>query len=312
MSDTEEKKRGLPIRSIFAIMVKYTKVMKFMQLLKLLKFSKIFLSFGTMVLSIFVYSYSLGLLFSIGFVLMIFVHEMGHVFALKLKGYQTSLPVFIPMLGAVIFAPNFSNPDEEAYVGYGGPLLGGIASLAMFGLWLVLPGNHNTLLAVSYFSAFINLFNLIPIRPLDGGRVTQAIGSKFKWVGLTVMVLFSFWIKQPGILLIWILIIEDLGFSPPVKFLAGFSSLITMAVLFLLGYGDQPVWVNILDCALGSLFVFVMYITMKKSNTSPEEVIPEPPANVKLKWLLLYTTLAIGLTSLMFVQGSYLPVIAHR
>ena len=101
-------------------------------------------------LSAFVYAFWLGPWFSIAFVIMLFIHEMGHVMAMKIKGMPTSAPVFIPMFGAVIFAPKFKNKQDEAFVGYAGPLVGGLAALALFGIWALLPSPSKLILLVSY------------------------------------------------------------------------------------------------------------------------------------------------------------------
>jgi hypothetical protein len=88
----------------FGILAKATKLVK---AIKFLKFGKMFLTFASMILSVLVYSFMLGPWFAFGFVMMLFIHEMGHIVALRVKGYNTPGPIFIPMLGAVIFAPKF-------------------------------------------------------------------------------------------------------------------------------------------------------------------------------------------------------------
>ena len=197
----KQKKKDLPFWP-FVLLAKSAKLLKVAKAIKLLKFSKILITFFSMTLSVFVYAFMRGPWFSMGFVLMLFIHEMGHVIAMRHKGYPASAPVFIPLLGAVIFAPAFKNAEEEAYIGYGGPLLGGLAALALFGLWAILPAQHPLLLMISYSAAFLNLFNLIPIRPLDGGRVTRIVGRWFKWIGVAGLILLLVVIKDPVMFLI--------------------------------------------------------------------------------------------------------------
>src|SRR3989344_1385694 len=153
---------------LLVLLTKSTKLVKVYKLLKLMKFTKAFMTFASMIVSAFVYSIFLGPWFAIGLMAMLFIHEMGHIIALKIKGYPAPGPVFIPMLGAVIFAPKFKHSEDEAFIGYGGPLLGGIAAVASFGLWALLPEPSEVLLLVSYIGIFLNLFNMLPIRPLDG------------------------------------------------------------------------------------------------------------------------------------------------
>ncbi|QQS22894.1 site-2 protease family protein [bacterium] len=221
---------------------------------KAVKFLKPFVTLITMALSAFVYSFIWGIWFAIGFVIMLFIHEMGHVIALKIKKLPTSAPVFIPMLGAAIFAPEFKGKQNEAFVGIGGPLLGGISALVLFGIWAVLPTQYELLLILSYLAAFINLFNLIPIRPLDGGRVTQVIGDWFKWVGFVLLLALTIVVHQPHILLIWLIIIADLKVNPTFKMITAFVCQGLMMILMLTGFSTQPFWLNMLDIGFGVLY----------------------------------------------------------
>ena len=92
-------------------------------LLAALKFSKVFLTGGTMILSVFAYSLIFGWRYAVGFVLLIFVHEMGHYIAARQKGLDVGAPTFIPFVGAWINLKELPHSAEvEAYVGLGGPL----------------------------------------------------------------------------------------------------------------------------------------------------------------------------------------------
>jgi len=146
---------------------------------------------GTMIISMFFYSMAYGWKFAVGFVLLIFVHEMGHLIAARMMGLKVGLPVFIPFMGAVIAlkeAPR--NAWIESVVGIGGPLLGTLGAIGAASLYFV-TGNH-LFLALGYVGFFLNLFNLIPIIPLDGGRIVSAI-SPWLWVlGLVIIVPYMF------------------------------------------------------------------------------------------------------------------------
>lgn len=138
------------------------------------------------VVSVAVYSALWGWQFALGLVALLFVHEMGHVVAIRAKGLPTSLPIFVPLLGAAVFLRRMpQNARDEAEIAIAGPLvgtLGSIACLALYGatmqrFWLVL----------AFFGFFINLINLVPVSPFDGGRVAAAI-SKWLWpVGLVLI-----------------------------------------------------------------------------------------------------------------------------
>src|SRR5205823_8899095 len=126
------------------------------------------------------YSLIWGWQFAIGFVLLLLVHEMGHVIQLRREGVPASAPLFIPFLGAVVGmkqAPK--DAATEARVGLAGPVLGSLGCLVPLALYGV-TGN-NLFRALAFIGFFLNLFNLLPIVPLDGGRAMAAI-SPFVWI----------------------------------------------------------------------------------------------------------------------------------
>lgn len=118
-----------------------------------------------------------------GFVVLMLIHEMGHVLATWYYGLSASPPIFIPFVGAVInLREQPPNALVESVVGMGGPLLGTIGALACYAIALALPGPwQEPLLDVAQLAFFLNLFNLIPVPPLDGGRITAAV-SPWIWV----------------------------------------------------------------------------------------------------------------------------------
>ena len=301
-------KRGM-FTALFVILIKSVKLTALWKVLKLLKFTKFLITFLTMGLSAFVYAFWLGPWFSIGFVIMLFIHEMGHVMAMKIKGMPTSAPVFIPMLGAVIFAPKFKNKQDEAFVGYAGPLIGGLAALALFGVWALLPSPSELILLVSYTAAFINLFNLIPIRPLDGGRTTQVIGEWFKWVGLSGLLLFTLYVREPAFLLLWILILDGMDLKPWRKVYIGVICQVSMMVLMFAGYSDQKWWVNGIDMLIASVLNICFWSTAHMSDEKADENITSEPVamEIRVRWFMLYLALVIGLILLIMYQMPYLP-----
>jgi len=157
-------------------------------LLPLLKFGwPIFKMSGFMLISLFFYSRAFGWPFAVGFILLLFVHEMGHLIAARMVGLKVGLPVFIPFMGAVIAlkeAPR--NAWIESIVGIGGPVLGSLGALAVACCYFLT--GHQIFLVLAYTGFFLNLFNLIPIVPLDGGRIVSAI-SPWLWVaGLVILI----------------------------------------------------------------------------------------------------------------------------
>ncbi len=164
---------------------------------------------GTLIsMAVSAWAYSLVLQFpwsfSIGLVVMIFIHEMGHIWAARRKGLPVSAPAFIPFLGALIMMKK--QPQDavtEAYIAFGGPLVGTVgASLTYLVAWWT---GYEVLYPVALIGFFINLFNLLPIHPLDGGRIVTAI-SRWLWVvGLVLGLLLVWVLKSFLLLLIWFL-----------------------------------------------------------------------------------------------------------
>lgn len=171
--------------------------------LKFLQLGKVLTTGGTMVVTIWIYGMMLGLPFAIGFVLLIFVHEMGHAAAMKLHGLDFGAPVFIPFVGAMIAMKNMPpNARIEAEVAIAGPIAGGLASAACWGIGVAWEAP--LFVALAYSGFFLNLFNLLPVSPLDGGRIAGAI-SKWIWVaGLAGGVLLAIRLANP---LLWLILI---------------------------------------------------------------------------------------------------------
>lgn len=139
-----------------------------------------FKTLATMALSIALYATQWGWKFATGFVLLILVHELGHAIAMRREGIPASAPVFIPFLGAVIAMRGMPRDAwVEAKVALAGPILGSLGAWVVLaaGLWSRQP----LLIALGHVGALINLFNLIPVSPLDGGRAAGAFGKVF-WV----------------------------------------------------------------------------------------------------------------------------------
>src|SRR5947209_964417 len=181
------KKALGPITVVGVVIAKFFAKLKFI-LLPLLKFFPILLkSGGTMLLMIWIYTQMWGWRFALGFVLLLFVHEAGHLLVAKKFGLKVGAPVFIPFMGAFIAlkeAPR--NAWIEACVGIGGPILGALGAGVCWIIFLV-QGNP-AFAALAYTGFWLNLFNLTPVGFLDGGRIATAL-SPWLWViGICVIV----------------------------------------------------------------------------------------------------------------------------
>lgn len=168
------------------------------------KLGKVLTTGGTMLLSVFAYSFIFGWWYAAGFVILIFVHEMGHYVAARQRGLAVGAPTFIPFVGAWIELKDRPHDAEtEAYVGMAGPLWGTVGALVCY--WLARAYDSNLLLAVSYSGFFLNLFNLIPLSPFDGGRVTAVISPRLWLVGVPILVALFFYNPSPLLILMAIL-----------------------------------------------------------------------------------------------------------
>ena len=162
---------------------------------------KLFSTSASMVVSIVAYQLIFGWAFSVGFVLLLLLHELGHVIQLRREGIEASAPMFIPFLGAVISAKSLGgNAAAEARVGLAGPILGSIATLVPLGIWLATGSDFWR--ALAYIGFFLNLFNLLPVLPLDGGRAMAAL-SPYVWaVGFAGLIALTFFFPNPILLLV--------------------------------------------------------------------------------------------------------------
>jgi Zn-dependent protease len=145
----------------------------------------------TMLVSIGAYALLFPVWFAVGIVVLIWVHEMGHVLQLRREGIPASAPMFIPFLGAFVAMKQMPKDAlAEARVGLAGPVLGTLGGLATLGLYALT--REPLFLGLAYFNSIINLFNLAPLLPLDGGRAVGAMSLGFQVVGLVVMVALFF------------------------------------------------------------------------------------------------------------------------
>ena len=174
---------------------------KFGALLIKLKYIGLVLS---MLVSIVAYSFLFGWSFAVGIVLLILVHEMGHVFELRRQGVPASAPLFIPFMGAFVSMKSAPRSAfQEAMSGLAGPLVGTAAS-GVVAFWANATGSR-FLMALAFFGFFVNLFNLLPVLPLDGGRAVAALHPVLWLVGLVCLVAFEVLFPSPVVLIVLVL-----------------------------------------------------------------------------------------------------------
>jgi Zn-dependent protease len=183
------RKLWAPIAGIGVFLAKFGAV--------LLKFKFLF----SMFVSAAVYVWLGGWWFGIGLVVLLFVHEMGHVLEARRQGLPVSAPLFIPFMGALITLKQIPNDAwREAKLALGGPLLGSLGAAA---IWVAgVAFDSQALKALAFLGFFINLFNLLPVVPLDGGRIVAALHPAFWVAGFAALVGLVIWRPNPILLII--------------------------------------------------------------------------------------------------------------
>ena len=135
------------------------------------KWSFVLLKFSSIFIAVAAYALIFGWKFAVGFVLLIFVHELGHYIEAKREGLNPKLPVFIPFLGAYVQYTR-GHPWQTVRVAIAGPILGGAAAAVCLG---IAESNGSRLMyALAYSGFFLNLFNLLPFGIFDGGAVWRS------------------------------------------------------------------------------------------------------------------------------------------
>ena len=197
------KKFLAPLGVVAVVLLKFGAKLKLL-ILPAIKFFPVLLKTGgTMLISIWAYSLFWGWKFAAGFVLLILVHEFGHLIAARIFRLNVGWPVFIPFMGALIAlkeAPRHA--WVEFWVAAGGPIAGGLAALGCHYISIV-TGNP-FFAALAYVGYFLNLFNLMPTGFLDGGRMVTAL-SPWLWV-VGVVIAGAFAIYRPSFIIILILL----------------------------------------------------------------------------------------------------------
>jgi Zn-dependent protease len=203
------------------------------------KMGKLLTTGGSMLVSMLVYSWVFGWKYAVGFVLLIFVHEMGHFLAARQRGLAVGAPTFLPFVGAWIEMKQMPHDVEtEAWVGFAGPVAGTLGALACY--FLARESDSRLLLALAYSGCMLNLFNLIPISPLDGGRITAIISPKVWLAGVPLLAALFFYRPSPMLILIGILAWPQLKLAlsgdpnrPPAYYEVSNETRINYAVMYL-------------------------------------------------------------------------------
>lgn len=302
----EKKSKASKVSSYIILGLKSTKLLKIIQAIKLFKFAKPFVMIFSMLISILAYSAVWSPAFAIGLVFLLLVHEMGHVVAMNKEGFKTNAPVFIPFVGAMLFSPKNMDRRQEAVIGIGGVVFGGILSFILLGINFFYPSKY--LLLFAYMGFALNLFQMIPLSPMDGGRVIQAVGRNFQFIGIIILIALTIMIHQTTILIIWIIVMFDFKFlSLPQRILVASAVELALIIFTVLKIGiqDNVVFVaSIIDAIIGLLYVAIIIAgyMYDRDGTEAAFISPERPmlnSRQKYFWLAAFVLSVSSLVSAM-------------
>lgn len=162
---------------------------------------KFFATAGSMLVSIGAYALIWGIPFALGFVLLLFVHELGHALEAKRQGLKVSAPVFIPFLGAAILLKEQPlDVWREFRVAAAGPILGSLGAVGVLGIYAAT--GRDFWLALAFIGFFLNLFNLAPVWQLDGGRMISAIHPSLWIPGLLGLAVLLWFFPSPILIIV--------------------------------------------------------------------------------------------------------------
>jgi Zn-dependent protease len=188
-----------PLLVVGALVLKWGKAA-----LLLIPKAKLLTTSASMLVSVAAYALIWGWRFAVGFVALLFIHEMGHYVQLRREGVRPSGMVFIPFLGAAVGTRSLGGSAlAEARVGLAGPVVGSLAAAALIPIGSATGDEFWR--ALAFTGLFLNLFNLLPVVPLDGGRAMAAMAPWMWFVGFGAMALLFFLWPNPILILILLL-----------------------------------------------------------------------------------------------------------
>jgi Zn-dependent protease len=174
-----------------------------------LKFGKIAATGGTMLLSLVIYAQIFGWAYAAGFIALLFIHEMGHYLAARQRGLNVGAPMFIPFLGAFISLKQHpADVETEAYVAFAGPFFGALAAFACY--FYAREIDSRLWLAVSYSGFFLNFLNLLPVSPLDGGRITAILSPRIWLLGAPLLLALLLYRPSPALFVMLLVALPQL------------------------------------------------------------------------------------------------------
>lgn len=189
MAGKAETKNAAAGVGLFAALAAFFMKFKF-AIFGLLKAGWLLKSASMLLLSFGIYAQQGGWRWAVTLIALIYVHEMGHYAFMKVKGLKPQAPMFVPFVGAYVAMTKLpEDPITHAWVAYAGPLVGGLASVALY--WLGVNTGHDYLIMAASTGFFLNLLQLVPVRPFDGGFIAEGISKWLMIPGILILVVVA-------------------------------------------------------------------------------------------------------------------------
>lgn len=268
---------------------------------KLLKYVKFALVPISLLGSLVSYGLALGWTFGIILISVLFVHEMGHVIAARRVGVSVSAPYFIPFMGAVIIADQADLKGEKhSIMAAGGPFFGTALAIACLIVYWATGSQYEHILAAAAVGAVLNLFNMMPVRPLDGGRFFDTALPRFGGAIACLLVVLGIVFTDFVLCFIaTIMIVENI--TNPWR-----KRLVIVATIGTVGTAVVSLtwWIALIVVPLYTFFSYIMYW---RQTDYEKEHGREEPRKVSRKWLAIWTVMTIILVVLTALTISAMP-----
>jgi Zn-dependent protease len=158
----------------------------------------------TAIISIFCYKFMFGWELSLYLVMLLGIHEAGHYIMAQREKVHVTVPIFIPFMGAIINLKEQVSLKKDCLIGLGGPLLGVIGCIIFDIIGHIL--NNPVLIKSAGIMFFVNLINLTPYYPLDGGRICVLFDKYIKYVGIVMLILLNIVFHSPVFIIMSVLL----------------------------------------------------------------------------------------------------------
>lgn len=239
------------------------------------------------------------LFIAVGFGILLLIHELGHVFALKKLNMTTGGIYFIPFLGAITTNKDkMLTENNYAYFKYLGPLMGTLGAFFVFLLFLIFKDQR--FLFLSCLGAIFNLINLIPLVILDGYGILRGSVKHLRWIGLLIIIVFGIFIFKEYVITLFFLLIFTL-FAEGEKEYGYKLYEVILAILYIfimiyLTISEKEFLVSDISIIIFSIYAFGMYIKatrydVKKKIVHQEEILLKLTKKQKIGWILKWTLL---------------------